>query len=93
MTGNTKRTIFFPTCVHFIWMLKRTLVQWECSTQCCVVTACHLYLTGLSDGIRTDRFDGLLTWPCTKLLGGTTAQLKYDTHLQAGYTVCARVVL
>lgn len=65
-------------------MFKRALMQWECSTQCYVLTACHLYLTGLPDGIKTDRFDSLLMWICIRLLVGVTAQLKYDTRLHAG---------
>ena len=44
-----------------------------------VLTACHFYLTGLPDGIRTDRFDSLLTWPCIELLVGMIAQLQCDT--------------
>lgn len=51
-------------------------MQWECSAQCYVLTACHLYLTGLPDGIKTDRFDSPLTWPCFNLLVAMTAQLK-----------------
>lgn len=46
---------------------------------------CRLYLTGLSDGSRTDRFDSLLTWTNNKVLDGMTAQLKYDTQLQTCY--------
>lgn len=70
-------------------MFKRVLMQWECSTQCYVLTACHLYLTGLPDGIKTNRFDSLLMWICIKLLVGVTAQLKYDTRPWARYTVHA----
>lgn len=82
VTGNAKAAaavLFFFPPVHFSWMFKRIPMQWKCSSRCYVLTACHFYLTGLPDGIRTDRFGSLLTWPCIELLVGMIAQLKCDT--------------
>lgn len=79
--------VFFFTTLYFSWIFKRLLMQWECSTQCCVLTACHLYLTGLPDGIKTDRFGSLLTWPCFKAASWDDCTVKV-WHTSAGWVHC-----